>query len=184
MPYDNFVLCLQAARTGAEWAWTAIYRDLAPTLLGYFRSHRAPEPDDLTGEVFADVVRSLDTFEGGERDFRAWVFTIAHNRLVDDLRRRSRRPVEPGSQDFLEWAGPRGNVETDALRAIALDEVRRVIDGLTSDQRQVILLRILGGLTVEEVAGAIGKSPVAVKALQRRGLAAINREISLEAVSL
>jgi len=86
---------LPAARAGAEWAWERIYRELAPTVTGYLRAHGAGEPEDLTGEVFLQVVRGLERFEGGERAFLAWVFTIAHRRVVDDLRRRARRPVSP-----------------------------------------------------------------------------------------
>ena len=94
---ENFPGTLDAARTGADWAWTAIYRDLSPVVLGFLRARRAQEPEDLTGEVFLQVVRDLPRFAGSERDFRAWVFVIAHHRLVDEGRRRTRRPVD------LEW---------------------------------------------------------------------------------
>ena len=180
---DSFHLCLQAARAGAEWAWAAIYRDLAPSLLGYFRAQGALEPEDLTGEVFVHVVRHLARFEGNEKDFRAWIFTIAHSRLVDDQRYRSRRPTEPSST-AVEAHGPVRNTEQEALRSLAVERTRDVIDRLSPEQRSVILLRIVADLSVEDVAVALGKTPGAVKALQRRGLAAIHREISREAVSL
>ena len=65
---ENFPGTLAAARIGSEWAWTGIYRDLAPAVLGYLRARRAHEPEDLTGEVFLQVVRDLPRFQGGERD--------------------------------------------------------------------------------------------------------------------
>ena len=71
---ENFPGTLDAARAGAEWAWAAIYRDLAPAVVGYLRARRANEPDDLAGEVFLQVVRDLPRFQGGEREFGAWVF--------------------------------------------------------------------------------------------------------------
>ncbi len=178
---ENFPGTLEAARTGAEWAWTAIYRDLAGAVLGYLRGRRAHEPEDLAGEIFLQVVRDLPRFLGGEREFRAWVFVIAHHRLLDEGRRRTRRPVD------LEPDGPRAasdpeDVETRVVRSSAADGVRRIIDRLAPDQRDVLLLRVLGDLTVEEVAGAVGKSPGAVKALQRRGLAVIKKTLAEEGV--
>lgn len=70
----NFPSVLDAARTGAEWAWTAIYRDLSPAVLRYLRARGAREPEDVLGEVFLQVVRSISHFSGEEHDFRAWVF--------------------------------------------------------------------------------------------------------------
>jgi RNA polymerase sigma-70 factor (ECF subfamily) len=168
---ESFENVLCAARAGAEWAWERLYAELAPAVAGYLRAHGAAEPEDLVGEVFLQVVRGLEGFSGGERQFRAWVFTIAHRRLVDDVRRRTRRPVAPAEHAVLEAAaGAGGDVHDDA--GAALDEARVVeaISALAPDQRSVLLLRIIGDLTVEEIAGALGKRPGAVKALQRRAL--------------
>lgn len=180
---ETFPGTLEAARSGAEWAWTRVYADLAPAVLGYLRAHRAHEPEDLTGEVFLQVVRDLPRFHGGEREFRAWVFVIAHHRLLDEGRRRTRRPVD------LEPDGPAvssvdDDLETQVIEAATDKRVRRMIDRLPADQREVLLLRIFGDLTVEETARAIGKSPGAVKALQRRALAAIKRVLAETGVTL
>ena len=177
----TFRSTLDAARVGAEWAWTAIYRDLAPPVLGYVRACGAPEPDDLTGEVFLQVVRDLSRFEGDESAFRTWVFTIARHRVADDGRSRRRRPVEPAPADVVVAAGLVGDTEQEAFASLALESVRRIIGGLSPEQEEVLLLRILGDLTVEEVARALGKRPGAVKALQRRGLKAIERELGDDA---
>jgi RNA polymerase sigma factor (sigma-70 family) len=175
---------MAGARAGAEWAWTAIYHDLAPGILGYLRMQRAPDPEDLLGEVFLQLVRDLPRFSGGERDFRAWAFTIAHHRLLDDRRHRGRRPVEPARADVIDSSGPVGDAEQEAFRGLAAERVRRLIAQLSSDQQRVLLLRILGDLTVEEVARVIGKRPGAVKALQRRGLAGIRKALEREGVTL
>jgi RNA polymerase sigma-70 factor (ECF subfamily) len=138
---------------------------------GYLRAHGAAEPEDLVGEVFLHVVRGLERFEGGEHEFRAWVFTIAHRRLVDELRRRSRRPVAPAPADVVEHAaGAGGDVREDAAAALEEQAVRAAIGELPGDQRAVLLLRLLGDMTIEEIARAVGKRPGAVKALQRRAL--------------
>ena len=177
----NFAAVLEAARTGEEWAWKAPYAAHAPALLGYLRARRAAQPDDLLGEVMLQIVRDLQSFDGGERDFRAWVFTIAHHRLLDERRRSARRPAEPVPTVQLERLGPRGDTEEDANRALTAERVGRLSARLSEDQRNVILLRVLGDLTCEEVAGVVGKTSGAVKALQRRGFEAIKHELRASA---
>ena len=180
---ENFSGTLAGARTGAEWAWAAIYRDLAPAVTGYLRARGAHEPEDLTGEVFLQLVRDLPRFQGEEREFRAWTFVIAHHRLLDESRRRARRPVDLEPDGPVVGSDPE-DVETQVIASAAAAGVRRIIDQLPPDQRDVLLLRVLGDLTVEEVGRAVGKSSGAVKALQRRGLASIKRTLAQEGVPL
>jgi RNA polymerase sigma-70 factor (ECF subfamily) len=180
---QGFDSILEAARGGADGAWDWLYAGLAPKVLGYLRGVGAAEADDLTGEVFVQVVRDLPRFHGDERAFTAWVLTIAHHRFLDHCRRSSRRPVDPVA-DVPEPVAAVGDAEQDALHELAGERVRELLAGLSDDQRSVLLLRVLGGLTVEQVAAAIGKRPGAVKALQRRGLAALERRLAREAVPL
>jgi RNA polymerase sigma-70 factor (ECF subfamily) len=179
----EFQTTLAAARAGAEWAWSEIYRAAAPPLFAYIRGHGAADPDDIIAETFLQVVRDLPRFEGDERDFRAWVFTIARHRLVDDWRRRLRRPVHESLESAAELAAG-SSPDEDALIGLATQRVIQVLQALTPDQRDVLLLRILGDLTVEETAKVVNRSPGAVKALQRRGLEAIRRDISREGVTI
>jgi len=166
LPFDDI---LSAAQAGAAWAFEALYRDLAPAVTGYLRLHGAAEPDDLASETFLGVFTGLAGFRGDEDALRAWVFTIAHRRLVDDWRKRSRRPQiadDPG--DLTEQPG--GDVEDDVLLRTGAQAVHDLCGTLPADQRSVLLLRILADLTVEQVADVLGKSVGSVKALQRRGL--------------
>src|SRR5919201_1250418 len=94
-PPRDFPATLALLRAGDEAAWGELYRDLSPRVLGYLRGLDSPDAEDLLGEVFVQVVRDLARFEGDERAFRAWLFTIAHNRFLDAKRRARRRPVEP-----------------------------------------------------------------------------------------
>jgi RNA polymerase sigma-70 factor (ECF subfamily) len=168
---DAFDETLASARAGGEHAWERIYRWLAPSLTGYLRGQGAAEPDDLAGEVFVHVVRDLAGFEGGERDFRAWVFTIAHRRLTDERRRSGRRPavtVDPARVAVLAGAG--GDVGEEAHARLGDARVRQALGELPADQRAVLLLRIVGDLTVAEIARVLGRREGAIKALQRRGL--------------
>ena len=176
-PLDAFDEILAAARAGAPWAWERLYRWIAPSLTGYLRGQGAAEPDDLAGEVLVNIVRDLPRFAGGERDFRAWAFTIAHRRLTDERRRRGRRPDVPVEGEALaRLAGPGGDVGEDAAAGLDARRVRALLADLPDDQRAVMLLRIVGDLTVEEIAAAVGKRAGAVKALQRRALRRIERE--------
>lgn len=175
---------LAAARSGGEWAWARLYRDLAPSVLAYMRTRGARAPEDATGEVFLQLVRDISSFDGDEQAFRAWVFTIAHHRLLDSARSARRKPAEPVPPEALENDGPVGHVEEEALASLGAQRVREVLARLTPDQQDVLLLRLFGRLTLEETARALGKRLGAVKALQRRGLAALKRELSKQGVTL
>ncbi|HVL32961.1 MAG TPA: sigma-70 family RNA polymerase sigma factor [Actinomycetota bacterium] len=171
----DFEQLLAGARAGEEWAWSELYRRLAPGVLGYLRARGAADPEDLLGECFLQVVRDLERFSGSESDLRAWIFTIAHHRAVDDLRHRARRPVSPASGERLAELGPVGNAEDEALRALGDASVREALRALTEDQRTVLFLRLLAGLSIEEVATVMGKRTGAVKALQHRAVGAVRR---------
>jgi RNA polymerase sigma-70 factor (ECF subfamily) len=181
---DQFPRVLAAACAGGEWAWRELYEAVAPQLTRYLRARGVPEPDDVVGETFVKVVRYIEGFEGDEAAFRTWVFTIGRNLVVDDLRKRSRRPVDVAPEDQLLKAGPRGDAEDDAMRDLATERVEEVLAHLSVDQRDVLLLRILGGLTIGEIALVVGKNEGAVKMLQARGLAAIRTQIAAGAVTL
>ncbi len=181
---ENFDATLRAARAGDEWAWRALYAEFAPALLGYLRARRADQPDDVLGEVMLQIVRDLASFDGGKDEFRSWAFTIAHHRLLDHRRRSARRPAEPTPAPELERLGPLGDTEEDALRALSVARVGRLLSKLSPDQQNVVLLRVLGDLTSEQVAQVIGKTTGAVKALQRRGLETIKSELERERVTL
>ena len=174
---------LAAAQRGAPWAFERVWVALSPVVTGYLRTQGSQEPEDLTSEVFVAVLRNIGRFAGTEAGFRSWVFTIAHRRLLDERRTLGRRPV---FADIAEAADlPSGDdVEAAAERLQRTAWVREVCERLSPDQRDVLLLRLLGRLTVEEVAAAVGKTPVAVKALQRRGFRAIGRTLAYEEVPL
>ena len=177
---ESFPSVLIAAQAGADWAWDTLYRQLAGPVLGYVRAHGAAEPDDLVGEVFLQLARNVARFEGDEQQFRSWVFTVAHHRVVDERRARGRRPIEPAPFDRLESDDQARAAEDEALGRLSTVQAHALLATLSSDQREVLLLRVLGQLTVEEVAAALGKRPGAVKALQRRALAALQRNRASE----
>jgi RNA polymerase sigma-70 factor (ECF subfamily) len=182
MSLERFNTLLESARQGDEAAWQELYDGLAPAVLGYLRANGAPDAEDVLSEVFLQVARDIGKFDGDEKGFRSWTFTIAHHRLIDARRHSARRPVELSAEP-PEPNVPAEDAADEALARIGLEEVQRVLEAISDDQRAVLLLRVVGDLSVEDVAKAVGKRPGAVKALQRRGLAAVKRELAREGVT-
>jgi|SRR5512132_1325611 RNA polymerase sigma factor (sigma-70 family) len=179
----QFDSVLAAAQAGQPWALERIFTALSPVVEGYLRLQGAGEPEDLTSEAFVAVLRNLGRFAGDEAGFRSWVFTIAHRRLLDERRRISRRaPTEPLTE-ALDAPAP-DDVADLVERSLGAERVRRLCADLRPDQRDVLLLRLLGRLSIDEVAAMLGKTPGAVKALQRRGFLAVARALEREGVPL
>lgn len=168
---------LAAAQEAEEWAWIKLYEWLAPQLGRYFRIRGFMDPEDLVGDTFVQLARNLHAFRGEIDGFRSWVFMIAHNRLQNERRRRARRPTslvaDMGRIDDRVSAG----AEDEALGRIELDEVESLLALLTSDQREVIALRVVAGFSVKDTARITEKSPSSVKQLQRRGLEVLRRHL-------
>lgn len=139
MPFgDRFEPILAAARAGAEWAWRELYVDLAPAVLGYLRGQQADSPEDVAAEVFLQVVRDLHRFQGSEGNFRSWVFTIAHHRLIDDRRRCRRRPAQPIADAEIERQ--LGSVESEpALDTLVTGEIVDLFARLSPEDRKSVV---------------------------------------------
>lgn len=178
---DGFGATLAAARSGDAGAWSRLYHEVAPILIGYLRVQRLPDPEDVAGEVLLEVVRDLHRFDGDARGFRSWVLAIAHHRLLDARRRDARRPVTSVPSADLEPRPGRDDTEATSLAHVGLGELEPALDTLTAEQRSVLLLRVVGDLSIAEVAGIVGKRPGAVKQLQRRAAEAMRRALEDEA---
>lgn len=179
----GFAAGLTAAAGGDERAFESLIGPILPRLDGYLSAQARQDADDLRSDVLLAVYRSLARFRGTETQFRSWVFTIAHHRIVDHRRRA--RPV--GSLDDLPESvavatGP--GPEDAALAGARAAELREILNTLPFAQRQVMLLRTVADLSLEQTAEAIGKSVGAVKLLQHRAVVTLRvrlTEISGEA---
>jgi RNA polymerase sigma factor (sigma-70 family) len=180
----DFAGTLAAARTNRPAAWTALYEWLAPGVAGYLRMLGAREVDDLTCEVLLAVFRRIDAFDGSETNFRSWVFTVAHSRLIDERRRRARQPQTVPFECVNEPPTGAEPTESAAIRALEVSNIEAVCAQLPADQRAVVLLRIIAELSVDQVADILGKSPGAVKQLQRRGFETARRLFARQGVTL
>jgi len=179
----EFAPLIGAARSGEEWALTVLYRRFQPTLLGYLRGQAGPsEAEDLASEVWIDVARALPRFEGSEAGFKSLVFTVAWRRLTDHRRRAGHRRTDPVPEERLADRAGRDDPEHSAVSAIAgQDAIARLRSLLSPEQAQVIMLRVLADLPVEEVAAIMGKRAGAIRSLQHRAILRLAEELSEDA---
>jgi len=173
---ESFPKILRAARAGGEWAWRELYLAIAPELLRYLRARGVADPDDVVGETFLRAISNAASFEGDGPAFRAWIFTIGRHISIDAARQRARRPEELHAD--LRDIGPSGNVEAEALAVLTRSHVVGLLDSLTDDQRDVLLLRFLSDLTFADIAAVIGKREGTVRMIQNRALTALREKIS------
>ncbi|MBO1751820.1 sigma-70 family RNA polymerase sigma factor [Actinotalea sp. BY-33] len=174
---------ISRAQAGSPEAFTQIYQELAGPVAAYVRSKGVPDPADVTSEVFLAVFTGIQRFSGTEVQLRSWVFTIAHRRVIDTWRRQGRgaglSPYEPE-----EDTRTTPSAEDGALGNLGEERVHALLATLTDEQREVMTLRIVADLTVEQVAEVVGRRTGAVKALQRRALASLRRALEAEGVPL
>jgi len=129
---------------------------------------------DLSADVFHRLLQAVQNGNGPCQDTKAWLYRTAHNIVVDHYRRQHYRKDLPLFEDIIDAdAEVAGTVE----QQLTVDTVREALNHLTPDQRQVITLKFLGGLSNSEVAEVMGKPVGAVKSLQHRALAALQRKL-------
>ena len=156
--------------------FSLVYRTYASQVLGYLTARGVEDPEAAMQEVFLSVLPRLGTVHGGAAGLRTFIFSVAHARMVDDHRRQNRTPAKLPFEPELDQRED-SSAEDVALERISPQEVLRLLDGLPGDQREVLSLRLVAGLTVEQAAEAMGKTAGAVKQLQRRALLKL-RELS------
>lgn len=174
---------LQRARRRDPAAWADLYERFAGQLLGYFvhQCRDLATAEDLTSETFLEAMRAAHRFQGDLDDLRAWLFRIGRNNLIDHSRRRQRSPVEAlddVTEGELARCHPGADPGDQAIEAVEQGRLLAAVHALSPDQREVVLLRLTGGLTSVQIAGIVGKTPGAVKALQHRALASLARRLT------
>lgn len=174
-------LLVDAARAGGGWAFARIWEQLAPGVAGYLRARGHRDPDDGTSEVFLAAFTRMPQFVGDSRDFRSWLFTIAHHKAADSHRRGPSARERPA--EVVDDGRTHRSAEEDALDRMGDAGVTRLLRGLTEDQRSVLLLRVVADLDLRETARVLGKPVGAVKSLQHRALETLRRQLRDPAVS-
>lgn len=158
-----------AATTGDERAIGAVWHDLQPPLLRYLRSLGVHDAEDVASTTWLELSRVLPDLEPPTVEaLRRLLFTIARRRMVDELRRRRTRP------DLVDADWDAGATEDDdgGLGA-ALEHLR----SLSPAQAEVIALRVIVGMSADEVGELTGQSAGAVRVMAHRGLAALRQRL-------
>ena len=158
-----------AARQPAGPDLEKLYRQLQPALLRNLRSSHAWQAEEIAADVWLEVASLLPRFVGGDDAFRAWLFTLARRRVIDSYRRAGRRPTEALAQE--DYEAPGDGPDEQALDRLGTEAIiARLHHLLTPDQVQVLLLRVVAGLPVDDVAILTGKRPVNVRVVHHRAL--------------
>jgi RNA polymerase sigma-70 factor (ECF subfamily) len=164
----EFVEVLQQAKSGASDGLAELWTAYHPMVLRYLSVRFGGDTEDLASQVWIDVARNLQRFEGDQDDFRGWLFTIAHRRAIDDLRRTGRRPATGPIDDAS--APTVSFVDGQLTAAQALDAALALVRRLPADQAEAVALRIIADLDVAEVARIMGRTEGSVRVLTHRGL--------------
>jgi RNA polymerase sigma-70 factor (ECF subfamily) len=171
---------IERAKACDEEALGELYRRHADAIFRYvyFRVGDQAVAEDMLGDVFVRALEGLPSYQDTGRPFEAWLYRIAHARVVDHYRRQRSRNVAPLDEELA--AGE----EADPHQLAAFREESRqaweAVNCLTEDQQQVISLRFIVGYSTAEVASLLGKTEGAVKALQHRALASLRRLLEVE----
>ena len=164
----------QDARAGSGEAFAKLYEMYFDRVFRYVlvRVGNPAEAEDLAGDVFIRAYESLKSYQWRGVPFSAWLFRIAHNRIVDHLRKEGgKEPVYLDGPIGLEGEDP----HEQAVLSINVEETKRAMAELTDAQRHVIALRFASGLSIAETARAMQKNEGAIKALQHSAVRALRR---------
>jgi RNA polymerase sigma-70 factor (ECF subfamily) len=159
-------------------AWEVLYVRLRPRLFAMClrKLGNREDAEDAVSETMLRAVRAANTFRWRNAGFDAWIFRICRNVVIDMLRSRSRRAVLPSGEEQPQV----GTVEEGVVLADEHATVRRALDRLPPNDRELLELRIIGGLSSEEVAYVLGKRPGAVRTAQSRALARMRTYLAEE----
>lgn len=178
-PGPSFDDLIAAATKGQRAAIAELYRRFNPQLVRFLEGRAPGAGGDLAQDTWETACASLVSFSGDERQFRAWLFTVARRRLIDDWRRTARRPVSAGPMPLEHLADSRHH--EDGLEA--QDAVAQIVRHLTPEQADIVLLRVVADLSAEEVAAIVGKSPGAVRVAQHRALRTLAAALGVDPVT-
>ena len=135
------------------------------------------EAEDVTQQVFINALKSISSFKWKGVPFSAWLFRIAHNQMVDYLRKKTRQATAPLDESLVSHDD---NPQLAVERKLDIEQLGAATRYLTKAQREVISLRFAGELSIAEVAKVMGKSQGAVKALQHSAIVALRKALSVE----
>ncbi len=164
----SFDTVLDAARQGEGWAFDELFGAWNGRLTGFVRARGIGDVEAVVNDVFLKAFGAVGTFTGDEAAFRAWLFRIARNRVIDEYRKLGRAPETADLDAAAAVAG--GDVVVDAERRFSDGRLLELLGLLTDEQREVLALRFVADLTIDQIAEVTNRRRGAVKQLQRRAL--------------
>ena len=179
-PFDpsTFDELIAGADSGDPGAIEALFRELQPRLLRFLRSQESRAAEDIAAEVWLAVANGISRFEGDWSDFRAWVFGIARKRLADHRRTAVRRRTDVVDMETFEHHFASDAPEAETLDKMSGQDAAILIGSmLNSDQAEVLLLRVLADLDVDQVASLMQRSPNWVRVTQHRALSTLEKRL-------
>lgn len=168
---------LKKAQNGDKDAFAELYREHVQAIFRYVYNRVSDRQlaEDLTGDIFTRALQGLSSYQDQGKPLLAWLYRIAHARVVDHYRRVDRRPDESDVDAVPISVTP--DMDERLLRQQAARALRDAITYLTDEQQQVIVLRFIEGYRIEEVATVMGKKSNAIKALQHRALRSLGSRL-------
>ena len=179
---DDFASVLACAQAGDEAAFARLWRDLNPALVRYLALGGDPA-EDIASDTWATVVKGLRRFSGDEPAWRAWVFTTARRRAIDAGRRRARSAEREVAWRQWQVESVGADPADSVTERMDTDAALRVLGQLSPLQAEVIALRVLTGLPVDQVAEIVGRSPGAVRVAAHRGLRRLEQILTARGVT-
>ncbi|MEO6468244.1 MAG: RNA polymerase sigma factor [Acidimicrobiia bacterium] len=180
----DFGDALAAAQAGEAVGFADLYREFAPGVLGFLRGRVPREAEDVAASVWLDVAQSIGRFVGDEKGFRAWLFTIVRRRMLNEFRRQGRDHSDPHDPAIMPTPtspeSPEGEVIARFEAAEALVLIGSVLPPLQAD---VVLMRVVAGLPVDEIAEVLDLAPGHIRVLSHRGLKTLAEHFSRDAVT-
>jgi RNA polymerase sigma-70 factor (ECF subfamily) len=169
----------EAERKKKEEALASLYEECYDKIARYIfiRIGNQQEAEDLASEVFLKALQSVDSYQERGLPMKSWLFKIAHNLVVDYLRKMSKRKVV--RLDEVEIADT-ANPEEIAESRLRVEKLSAALKHLSPTQREVIGLRFFSGLTSIEAGKILGKSPGAVRETQSLALRLLRKELGGE----
>ncbi|HET9591023.1 MAG TPA: sigma-70 family RNA polymerase sigma factor [Anaerolineales bacterium] len=172
-PLENERQLVLQAQAGSAEAFGQLYDAYMERIYRfiYFRVEDQQTAEDITSQVFLRAWNNLDRFRLGRTPYLAWLYTIAHNAVIDHYRTRKAttalEDVRLSQPDYAEA------VENNIDFAVEMSSIKSAMRTLTDDQQQVLTLKFIEGLSNTEIARHLGKREGAIRALQMRGLRAL-----------
>ena len=169
---------VEPGQPDATALFTRAYREHAAAVLAYLRSQGIEDPEAVTQDTFVALHARIGSLTGGAAGMRTLIFSIAHARVVDHHRHRARvpRPLEYDPATDRRVAPPADEGVVDGRTGVTA-----LLASLVAEYQEVLALRVIADLSIEETARIMGRTTGAIKQLQRRALVALRNSHVLQA---